>query len=102
VWPRARLLLLSLLLCASCATTTPRESSPAGNFKVGVAFLGAGAGSIAIGAGLFGYALAHRPANEDTPNLKLFLPGVALFGIGIPFLVTGAIFTITGALSRQR
>jgi hypothetical protein len=93
------LALVCLLPIASCATTAQdAQERRASNLKVGVAFLAAGAGSIAVGAGLFGYALAHKPATQDTPELALFLPGVAIFGIGIPFFVTGAVFTVTSLI----
>jgi hypothetical protein len=91
-----------MVAVASCATTEQTAAEKrASNLKVGVAFAGAGAGSIAVGAGLFGYAIANEPANQDTPKLALFLPGVALFGIGIPFFVVGAVFTISAAISRH-
>ena len=94
----ARVGLVALLLSASCATSRPWS----GNLKLGVGFLAGGAASMAVGAGLFGAAQAEKPKDQDTPNLKVFLPGVALFGIGIPFFVTGAVFTITETIRRPK
>ena len=98
---RLRAALLALALLASCATTHPSEPRPAsGHLKVGIAFLTVGAVSMAVGGGLFGYALAHKPANMDSPEFALFVPGVFFFGIGIPFVATGTVFTISGALAK--
>ena len=96
----SRAALCCFLLLASCATTTPpRAHRPwSGALKTGVAFFTVGAVSVAVGAGMFGYALAHHPPHQDDPEFVVFAPGVAIFGIGIPFFVTGAVFTIRGAL----
>lgn len=95
----SRAALCSFLLLASCATTTPRAHRPwSGTLKTGVAFFTVGAVSVGVGAGMFGYAMAHHPPHQDDPQFVVFAPGLAIFGIGIPFFATGAVFTIREAL----
>jgi hypothetical protein len=68
---------------------------------MGVAFLSIGVPAMAVGAGIFGYALESEPSRLAGVDMAVFVPGAAIFGIGIPFAVVGAILTGVGASTRS-
>jgi hypothetical protein len=93
--------LLPLLLAIGCAERQPVGHRWPPLLTTGVAFLDVGGTSLAVGAGLFGYAIANQYPPPDGIDMRMFVPGVAVFGVGIPFTVLGTIFTISGALQYR-